>query len=133
MISIYTDASIKKRQLARGCCIVLTDSNYMGFTEFTIGNATPQVAEIQTCLHSIEYAQKLCPDMSNDEVVLYCDNETVVDAVNNRNFDGVIKEWIDPLRDSLDRNKVTIKYIEGHSVGTNPNTVVDRILRAHRR
>lgn len=128
MIQIYTDASVKGGK-AHGAMLILTDSNYMGYDVRYYGDVSPQVAEIRACVDAIEYAQKLCPDFSTDETTLYCDNETVVEIVNSKEYSGRLAYEISKLKDKINEYKITLVYIKGHSVDLNPNVTVDAFLR----
>ena len=131
MISIFTDASVKKHQVASGCCIVLTDSNFMGCDTTELGNAVPQVAEIRACINAVKYAQKVCPNFDNEDIVLYCDNATVVKIISAKKYNGPLKEELQPLKELVTRFNINVQYIKGHQIQqTNPNIAVDSILRA---
>lgn len=132
MIQIFTDASVKGEE-AHGAMLILTDSNYMGYDIRHYGVVSPQVAEIRACVDAIEYAQKLCPNLSTDEAKLYCDNETVVDIVNAEEYVGKLSYEISKLKEKLSEFDISLEYIKGHSAELNPNVTVDSFLRIIRK
>lgn len=130
MITIYTDASVKGNK-ARGAMLILTDSNYLGYNVRSYDEVSPQVAEIRACIDAIEYAQTLCPNLCTDDTTLFCDSKTVVDIVKTENYAGRLSYWVHILRKKLSECSITLEYIKGHSVDSNPNVTVDAFLRVN--
>lgn len=130
MITIYTDASVKKQGKTCGAALVLTDSNYLGYDIRQLDTDVPQVAEARACVNAVEYAAKICPMLGNENATLYCDNKVVCDLVNSETYNGKLSVEINPLRSLLKKYGIRIEHIKGHSDTQNPNVAVDLFLRS---
>ena len=126
MTQVYTDASLAEG-FAYTSCIILNDSNFMGYHTFEFDNVDSSLrAELLGIIEAIRYSKLLG---ITDEITVFTDSEASLILFNNSKANQrIAKQYTNEIRtltDLLDNNSVTLRYIMGHSSCSNPNKLVD--------
>ena len=129
MIFIYTDASCnRKRNATAASCLILKDGVFVSKKEFKLDtNLNTLYAEVWGAVQAIEHAAAVCDDFEAQGVILYTDSLGCMDSSKYIHEGSVEQYELDVQFQSLLRKyNIRTELIHGHSVGHNPNKIVDK-------
>ena len=128
MIKIYTDVSTRGGN-AVATCFITSTTNFIGYRIFEYTQICSALqGELLGIRDGLQYLQSL--DISDREVLLYCDSQAALDQINGVSKTPMFKTLISDIQKECSDLDIKFYYIQGHQRSHNPNKVVDLISKS---
>lgn len=123
MVSVYTDASVRKGK-AVASCFVISDDSFIGYRVFEYTNVC---SALQGEMFAIRDALTYVVDELGytDEIDFYCDSEAAIKQVTCTAPIALFKNVVLKIVEKTKKAKVNFLYVRGHQYNRNANKIVD--------
>lgn len=125
MITIYTDASVRKGK-AVASCFVISKDNFLGYRVFEYSNiCTTLQCELFAVRDALNYVLHEVDDAG--PILLYCDSIAAVEQLTGTAPTPLFKNVVNNILFLTRDVDIEFLHIQGHQTCRNANKIVDSI------